>query len=252
MNSAEFSHLYALREELRNYRFLQLDPASLRRPSSFTAGERLEPDGINLASVLARIQAETRSDTQPQGALADITADLSALIPGAVGLTVNEDRQTREYRVGLRLRDEAPYSARVVSDGTLRLLALLTALHDPRYRGLICLEEPENGVHPRRLNVLLEKLRSLVTRPAEEEVDPTRPLAQMLLNSHSPVVLSALRSTEALVLFADLADIADPATRQVRRATRLRPVNRDLLAEPTRAVTEIDVQRFLETVDHGA
>ena len=56
MGSAEFPHLYALREELRSWRFLQLDPAALRRPSLTIAAEILEPEGSNLATVLARIR----------------------------------------------------------------------------------------------------------------------------------------------------------------------------------------------------
>ena len=42
----------------------------------------------------------------------------------------------REYRIDFELRD-APFSSRVVSDGTLRVLALLTMLFDPQHRGLV-------------------------------------------------------------------------------------------------------------------
>jgi predicted ATPase len=146
--SAEFPHLYALREELRSWRFLQLDPSVLRRPSPTTASEDLEPDGSDLATVLARIQADTKTPTRPTGVLAEIAADLAALIPGVVGLTVEHDDRTREYRIDIGMAGGPPFSSRVVSDGTLRVLGLLTLLHDPKYGGLICFEEPENGIHP--------------------------------------------------------------------------------------------------------
>ena len=135
ITSAEFPHLYALREELRAWRFLQLDPVAMRRPSPTTASELLDPDGANLATVLARIQAETSAASRPHGAIADIAADLAALIPGALDLKVVEDTQSREYRVDIGMRGGPPFSSRVVSDGTLRVLALLTLLHDPRQRG---------------------------------------------------------------------------------------------------------------------
>jgi predicted ATPase len=150
-SNAEAPHLYALKEELRSWRLLQLDLASLRRPSPITAAEELEPDGSNLATVLARIQAETATKTRPRGILTEIAADLVSLIPGVVDLRVEKDDRNREWRVDVGLRDEAPFSSRVVSDGTLRVLALLTLLHDPKHRGLVCFEEPENGVHPGRL-----------------------------------------------------------------------------------------------------
>ena len=51
------------------------------------------------------------------------------------------------------------FSSRVISDGTLRLLALLMILNDPGRRGTLCFEEPENGVHEGRVPMLVEFLR---------------------------------------------------------------------------------------------
>jgi len=51
ITNADYPHLYALREELRNWRFLQLNPIALRRPSAMIAAEKLLPDGSNLPSV---------------------------------------------------------------------------------------------------------------------------------------------------------------------------------------------------------
>jgi hypothetical protein len=255
MGSAEFPHLYALREELRSWRFLQLDPATLRRPSPTIAPEVLEPDGSNLATVLARIQAETRTDERPRGALTDIAADLGELIAGVNGLAVEEDERNREYRVSVALRDGLPFSSRVVSDGTLRVLALLTMLHDPKHGGLICFEEPENGVHPMRLRRLIQRLRDLVTDPSGAE-PPAEPLTQILMNSHSPVVLAALKAGRELpidVVFADLIGTVDPETGSVTRRTRLRPIRADLLMTVDEwHVAPGEVARYLETVDTSA
>ena len=250
ITSAEFPHLYALREELRSWRFLQLDPASLRRPSPTIAPEVLTPDGSNLAAVLARIQAETSSEQQPRGVLAEISAALAALIPGVTGVSVQEDTRSREYHVDIALRDGRPFSSRVVSDGTLRVLALLTALHDPRHRGLICFEEPENGVHPMRLKALMHRLQDLVTDPTQHE-QPQGPLSQILMNSHSPVVLSALRERwgrASEVIFADVVSVADPATQTLTRKTRLRPIALLLFGDPERPVPW-EVERYLATAD---
>lgn len=140
-SAAQFAHLYALREELRSLNYLQLDPAAERQPSDLAVPEALLPDGSNLAAVLFRIKAETTTTEEPYGALADIRADLTALIPGIVDLQVTRDNQRREYRLELKLRDGDWYGSRVISDGTLRVLALLALLHDPQRRGIICFEE---------------------------------------------------------------------------------------------------------------
>ncbi|WP_295390434.1 AAA family ATPase [uncultured Thiodictyon sp.] len=111
----------------------------------------------------------------------------------------------------------------MISDGTLRALALLTLLHDPRQRGLICFEEPENGVHPARIKQLIQRLRDLVTDPqGVAEGDETLPLTQLFLNSHSPVVRSALidktlSPIQGSILFADTATVSDPEKKEQRR-----------------------------------
>ena len=256
ITSAEFPHLYALREELRSWRFLQLDPAALRQPSPAIGPEELAADGENLARVLARIEAETRAEHRPSGVLADITADLTALIPGVVDLRVVEDQRSQEYRVDLSMRDRQPFSSRVVSDGTLRVLALLTLMHDPRQRGLVCFEELENGVHPFRLKSLIARLRDLVTDPASAEVDRDDPLAQLLVNSHSPVLLAALRDYE--MNFSDVRSSVDPSTRSTSRKTSIVPIRRPKnqweklsLLDPTgrEYMNPAEVDRYLTTVD---
>jgi predicted ATPase len=255
ITTAEFPHLYALREELRSWRFLQLDPASLRRTSPILGPERLEPDGSNLAAVLARIQAETATVTRPKGALVDIAADLGALIPGVADVSVIEDARNREYRTDIVMRDGRPFSSRVVSDGTLRVLALLTMLHDPKHHGLVCFEEPENGIHPMRLRALIHRLRELVTDPSSTDT-ADEPLSQILMNSHSPVVLAALKEGREVPIdvgFADIVDVVDPASHGIVRKTRIRSVRSDLLLSTDgRDVPPAEVERYLSTVDAHA
>jgi len=251
MTSVEFPHLYALREELRSWRFLQLDPAALRLPSPTIAAEELEPSGGNLATVLARLQAETSTQDRPRGVVDDIQADLAALIPGVVGLEVRTDIENRENRVEVVMKDSAAFPAAVVSDGTLRLLAVLTLLRDPSHRGLVYFEEPENGVSPFRLRSMTRRLRTLATDPRTTSGDG--PLAQLLMNSHSPVLLSELRSGE--MVFADVVSLIIPESRRVTRHTRIRPVRasdqHQLLSDSSDFVTRSEVDLYLATVDQA-
>lgn len=253
ITSAEFPHLFALREELRSWKFLQLDPGALRKPSAKNAPELLEPDGSNLPTVLARIEAETRTEVRPSGALADIGADLSSLISGVARVDVEDDDTNRKYRVRIQVGGEHPFSSEVVSDGTLRVLALLTMLHDPKHSGLVCFEEPENGIHPARLAALIDVLRRMVTRAGDPHYDQATPLNQMLVNSHSPVVLSHLEPTE--YVFADTVWSIEPGNQSRLRKTRMRPVLPNDQGElvPVRGqrgefATRFDVQRYLQTV----
>lgn len=267
MRTAEFPHLFALREEMRSWRLLQLDPASLRRPSPRTAPEELLPDGSNLAAVLARIEAETRTERQPRGALVDISAHLSSMVPGVLDFDVKLDEAQREYRARVRLREEPWLPTSVISDGTLRLLALLTVLNDPRHRGLVCYEEPENGIHPAQLKTLIRHLRQMVSDPGgpgsgeaggvSEAVAASLPLTQLLMNSHSPVVLATLQDQESppsQVLFADVVDLVTPDSDSVSRRTRMRQVKRqgDLWPRDSRhMVSAFEVESYLDTARTG-
>lgn len=265
ITNAEFPHLFALREEMRHWRLLQLDPALLRKPVPATASDVLNADGSNLAAVLAQLKAETQSSARPNGVLSDIAAELNNLIPGVKRLHAELHDASREYRIELTMRDGLPFTSRVISDGTLRVLALLTLLHDPRHRGLICFEEPENGVHPARVKLLVQRLRDMVSNPGDfAEEEDVAPLSQLLLNSHSPVVLSALldkdlHPVEGAILFADTSSVSDPDRREVRRKTRLRPVRPraqnelfELNGSPQGFVSDFEVKTVLETASSEA
>jgi predicted ATPase len=97
-----------------------------------------------------------------------------------------------EQRGGVR------HKARSLSDGTLRFLALATIAYDPEATGLICLEEPENGIHPSRIDAILELLREMAVDP-RIPVGPDNPLRQVIINTHSPSVVRNLVPDELLV-----------------------------------------------------
>jgi predicted ATPase len=70
-----------------------------------------------------------------EGALADISADMARLIPGVRRICVEVDKKAGEYSLKIVMANGQEFSSRVVSDGTLRVLALLTMLHDPDTTG---------------------------------------------------------------------------------------------------------------------
>jgi AAA domain, putative AbiEii toxin, Type IV TA system len=128
---------------------------------------------------------------------------------------------------------------------------------------MVCFEEPENGVHPGRVKDLVRRLRDMVTTMDADVIDePLEPLCQLLVNSHSPVVLSALvdanqRAVGGAVLFADTAAIVEPGAKTPRRRTRLRPIRprpqmklfQDATATGAAYVSDFEVRTVLDTVE---
>jgi hypothetical protein len=72
---------------------------------------------------------------------------------------------------------------------------------DPVAKGLICLEEPENGIHPERIPAMLNLLKDIAT-DCDEPVDNTNPLRQVIVNTHSPAVVLEAPDESLLVVEA--------------------------------------------------
>jgi predicted ATPase len=242
ITTSEFPHLYALREFLSSIHFLQIDPQAARRPSDRLTSRDLAPNASNLATVLARIQSETASPSRPLGALADIGTDLTSLIPSVRSIVVQDDERTREYAFDIRLNDDLSFSSRVISDGTLRLLALMTILNDPKRSGMLCFEEPENGVHEGRIPQLVKLLRDSCNSSIE---NADSGYFQILTNTHSPAVMQSLQDEEIIV--ADIISEIDPKTKQKISKTRMRKGVKDSgdLIDPEKVLTRFEIDSLL-------
>ena len=240
--TAEFPHLYALRMILMQTRFLEINPKSARSANDRFESQTLKPDASNLAAVLTHIRNETANDLRPNGVLSDIALDLTALIPAVSDLIVQTDTNQRQYSFSVGFAGNVPFSSRVISDGTLRLLALLTVLNDPGRRGTLCFEEPENGVHEGRIPMLVQFLRDATALDPNSQSMPF----QILLNTHSPKVMSTLLYSE--IVAADLVSHFDKITNSRSYRTRMRTglENTPDLLDPEKYLVRAEVERLLQ------
>jgi predicted ATPase len=243
VNTIEYPHVLAAREEMRRWRFLQLNPVVLRQPNGFRGPTTLSANGDNLARTLARLEREESY------LLNDISRDLVNLVPGLLKVEVEEDEARELYTIYIRTQDACRFSSRTLSDGTLRLLALITLANDPEYNGVLCFEEPENGVHPFRVEQMVELLRSLTTDFTTEE-EAGWPMRQLLVNTHSPLLMAQLYDTELLFAYMPTRVDDDGTATQV---TRIVPVRRELLPDPqARFFTRQQVKKYMYSADWDA
>ncbi|RMF52652.1 MAG: DUF2813 domain-containing protein [Chloroflexota bacterium] len=178
--------IHAVRQAMRNWRLLRFNAEMLRQPCAIQADSKLQLDGANLAAVLARLQRE-----QPE-AIQNITQVLQAMLPQVRALEVKPLSNGERQLIELIAQDGTRFSSRVLSDGTLRLLGLAALRYDSAHRGLICFEEPENGIQLLRLPDMVNVLYGLALdfeRPMPEDA-PNPPLRQALINTHSPSILT--------------------------------------------------------------
>lgn len=216
VTSAEYPTLYAARQEMLNWRFFQLDPAALRNPSGVYSPTELVPDGSNLAAVLYRLSR------QDEFALTDVSRDMANLVSGVLNIEVKAIPEREIFIVEVEMQDGQRFSSRVLSDGTLRLLTLVTLKNDSQYRGVLCLEEPENGVHPFRLRQMIETLEALSTN-FENDAQADELPRQVLVNTHSPALISLVPN--GALFFVDMRG------HEKKRQTRIIPIRPELMGD---------------------
>lgn len=150
------------------------NPAILRQYSQYQSAERMGEQGENFAALVQAILEDPDTSSAYLSWLRQLTPvelDDVKILEGALG----------EPLFALREGDSI-LPAPILSDGTLRFAAITAAFFQPDMPGIITLEEIENGIHPSRLRLLLELLKS--------QSGGSGP--QVFATTHSPVVLAWL------------------------------------------------------------
>lgn len=157
-----------------------LNSMHLRKPSPSNRVKGFSPDGANLPWVIWNLEQPANRErydwwlNHVRTALPDIESIRTVERP--------EDRSRYlviTYKGGL----EVP--SWMASDGTLRLLALTIPAYVPDFSGICLIEEPENGIHPQAVETVFRSLSSVYG-------------AQILLATHSPVILSVAEVDKVL------------------------------------------------------
>ncbi|GEO82433.1 AAA family ATPase [Pararhodospirillum oryzae] len=223
--TAEQPHLFALRALLSSIRLLDIDPVAARRGNDAFEERTLRVNAGNLATVLADLREETASPPHPEGVMGALSTTLAQLVPMVRGVRVRGGIESGETSFDIETTEHLVMSARQVSNGTVRALALLAALKDPIRAGLLCIEEPDAGLDEDRLPVLASVLRQAIRGPA---LAPAARLAgqagspppfQILATARSSALAAALEAHECLRVNRVLAPEASTSIRPA--ATRM-------------------------------
>ena len=221
-NAAESPTVVAARREMEAWRMLQLEPSALRRPDEFASPARLGTDGSHLAATLYRLARN--SGRGGNGPLMEentartyslLANRLLELIDDVRDVSIDRDEKREILTLCVKDGEGTMHPARALSDGTLRFLALAVLEMDPEIQGVLCLEEPENGIHPGRIPAILQLL-SDVAVDTSEPAGPDNPLRQVIVNTHSPAVL--LQVPEDSVVFVKPVEAVDEQRRFFKEA----------------------------------
>lgn len=177
-----YPHLTAARRELESWLFFYFEPRERMRATGPVKEVRhIGLMGEELAAHLNTLKASKPRQFQ------DIERAMRLLLPEVDGIDV-EVSNLGEVELYVRERN-VPISARVLSEGTLRMLGILALTGADEPPSLVGFEEPENGVHPSRIELIASFLRT------RQDIGTT----QYIVTSHSPVLPDLLPSNSLFV-----------------------------------------------------
>lgn len=192
-----FKAASALRQMLENWHVSDFHINAARgRKEAAGPAEHLSETGDNLPRV-----AQYLHDHHPQ-IFRRILSRMTHRVPGIDGV---QPELTQDGYLILRFRDgtfQTPFLDRYVSDGTIKMLAYLVLLNDPKPHTLLCIEEPENQLYPTLMAELAEEFRDYANRGG-----------QVMVSTHSPDLLNAMNLDEVFWL------VKKDGLSQIRRAS---------------------------------
>lgn len=188
---------------------LMLDSRLLRLASPPGQKRGFKPDGSNLPWVVRDLEV-----SHPER-LRDWISHVKTALPEIEGVRSVERPDDKHRYLMIQHAGGLEVPSWMASDGTLRLLALTLLAYLPEFTGIYLIEEPENGIHPRAVEAMFQSLSSVYD-------------AQLLMATHSPVILGIVEPEDVLCFAKTSAGVTDivrgsdhPGLREWRGETNL-------------------------------
>jgi predicted ATPase len=175
-------HNLALKEFIQGWSFYNISPPHMRNPMQVRKESRLLKGGENLSAVLHTLQSQYR------GQFDSLEKELKRAIPEVEEVMT---QLTTDGRTFVSIREssfEDDFPVMSLSDGVLRFLGYLSVIYSTPPPTLICFEEPENCVHPKLLQLLVDLMKEASAR------------TQMLITTHSPFLVNWLDPEDLVIV----------------------------------------------------
>ena len=202
----------ALQRALTGIVVRDLSVAALREPSLTRPGVELERDGRNLGAVLDDLNPDLREN---------VDRDVMIAAPEVKRVLARNAAQPGTKVVGVQELDGNVFTASEMSDGLVLFVGYsVSAALAGGTSSVLAIEEPERGVHPRRIRDLVDLLRHV-----------TQQGKQVVLTTHSPELLNEFRDQPESVLILDRDDNGTRITRLSDRSDWLAELQDGALGE---------------------
>lgn len=166
-----------------------LNSQTIRAPSPPGLGTRFQTDGSNLPWVVAELRKNAKR-------FSSWIEHVRTALEDIVDVESVEREDDRHRYLVVKYANGASVPSWLVSDGTLRLLALTIPAYLQDFGGVLLIEEPENGIHPRAIETVIQSLSSIYG-------------GQVLIATHSPIALNLLDPRQILCFAKDASGATD-------------------------------------------
>ncbi|NHA69410.1 AAA family ATPase [Phycicoccus flavus] len=222
--------ILAARREMQQWRVLALEPSAMRAPDAVMGVSEIAANGAHLAAALFRMAADAGDDVY-----GEVAAEAAALVDVRL-VNVDYDSHRDLLTLQAQLGTGPVLPARSLSDGTLRFIALCIIGLDDHFGGVLCMEEPENGIHPSRIQAMVELVRDLAVDPFSK-VDVENPLRQVIVNTHSPYFVQFQEANDLMLALPVTVKRGAQAATSIRllpiKGTWRAPRTNDSVTRPT-------------------
>ncbi|MBI5187013.1 MAG: AAA family ATPase [Nitrospinae bacterium] len=166
-----YPHLTALKHEMENWQFFYFEPRERMRAANPTK------EVIHIGMMGEELSAYLHTlKNKDDGRFKAIERALHSIIPAIDNVETIIDTKTGEVELSV-IENGVKIPSRLLSEGTLRVLGLLSISGGEDSPSVICFEEPENGIHPRRIGMIAEYLKNTAGNKS-----------QIIVTTHSPIL----------------------------------------------------------------
>lgn len=178
--------IIAFRKFVESWYLSYFSPDSARSLPLAGVQKHLDIHGDNLANVVQFMQREHPKRFE------SILGNISQKIPGLLKIDTEQSSDGRLLLKFYTQGFEKPFYAQQMSDGTLKVFTYLLLMEDPEPHSFICIEEPENGLYHKLLEILASEFR--------EYASSRKNSSQIFITTHQPYFVNALNPNEVWIL----------------------------------------------------
>lgn len=184
-DESKFPVLIWFRELLStNLQMVFLDSVALRKASPPSKRNGFHTDGGNLPWLVHSLKSNN------ERLYHQWIQHVKSALPDIVSIVSIEREDDKHRYLKVNYSGDISVPSWLLSDGTLRLLALTLMAYIPEMNGIFLIEEPENGIHPKAVESIIQSLSSIYD-------------SQVVLATHSPVILNLVQAYDVFCFAKD-------------------------------------------------